>query len=301
MSEPLTPLKVAVEMHKQDMRLRRLSDRTQEQYDYMLSKLLDFLRNEDVVHVEEITSAHLRAFLLNLEEKGLSPATVNTAAKCAKAWLNFLVKEEVLAASPMRTVPMPKLKRPRPVIFTPEEVSALLEATNTPRDRAMLLFLLDSGVRRAELVALDVGDVDLQRGIIHVRSGKGGKDRVTFLSDESLRALQKYLRERVNIAPDSPLWLTFTTHKRLTAQGARMVFRRLSERTGIEHATPHTFRRTCATWCLQRGMNVYQTAAILGHSDITTLKHYLRFTEQNLYEAHQANSPVQGLFEEKKV
>ncbi len=294
MSNPLTPLGLAVKMHQEDIRLRRLSARTQEQYAYMIGRFVDFLQGEDVAFVEAITSGHIRGWLLSLEDEGLKPASVNTGAKCVKAWLNFLVREGVLDASPMRTVPMPKLKRPRPVAFTPDEVNAILDATNTLRDRALVLFMLDTGVRRAELAALNVGDVDLNRGVVYIREGKGGKDRVTFLGIRSRRALRRYLLERGNPPPDAPLWTSHTTGDRLKASGVRMLFRRLRERIGISHLAPHTFRRTCALWCLRSGMNVYTVAAILGHSDITTLKHYIRFLEDDLRDAHRRHGPVDG-------
>ena len=294
MSNPLTPLGLAVEMHYKDIRLRRLSPRTQEQYAYMIGRFVDFLQGEDVAFVEAITPGHIRGWLLRLEDEGLKPASVNTGAKCVRAWLNFLVREGVLDASPMRTVPMPKLKRPRPVTFTPEEVGAILDAIHTLRDRALVLFLLDTGVRRAELVALDVGNVDLKRGVVYVRDGKGGKDRITFLGVGSRRAVRRYLLDRDAPPPYAPLWVSFTTGDRMRVAGVRMLFRRLREKTGISHLTPHTFRRTCALWCLRSGMDVYQVAAILGHSDITTLKHYIRFLEDDLRDAHSRHSPVDG-------
>ena len=299
MPDALTPLELAMKMHQEDIRTRRLSPRTLEQYAYMIGRFVDFLQNKNVDYVENVTASHIRSWLLSMEGEGLKPATVNTGAKCVKAWLNFLVREGVLDASPMRTVPMPKLARPRPVAFTPDEINDILATANTLRDRAIILFLLDTGLRRAELAALDVGDVDLGRGVVYVREGKGGKDRMAFLGIRSRRALRRYLSERGNPPPDAPLWTSHTSGERLKVSGVRMLFRHLRERTGIPHLAPHTFRRTCAMWCLKSGMDVYTVAAILGHSDITTLKHYIRFLEDDLRDAHRRHGPVDGyLFKE---
>ena len=287
-------------MHRQDMRLRRLSPRTLENYDFMLSPFIAFLQGEGVAYVGDITPRHIRAYLLTLQAREMSLATQATAARRIKTWLNFLVREGVLDVSPMRTVPMPRQKHKRPVIFTLEEVESLLDAAQRARDKAIILFLLDSGARVAELVALDIGDVSLTSGFIRVRDGKGGRDRASFLGVRTRRTLRAYLEKRGDLSPIAPLWTSITTGERLTPYGVRMLLRRLKERTDITHATPHTFRRTCATWCLKSGMDIYAVAGIMGHTDISTLKHYLNFLEDDLAAAHKKYGPVNGYLTEKE-
>jgi len=294
MSGDSLTIKKATALHRTDLQFRRLSPRTLDSYAYMLTPFTAFLQHEGVQTIGEVRPGHIRDYLLAMQARGLSPATQNTAAKCIKAWLRFLVKEGVLDASPMRSVLMPKLEKKRPVSFTPKEVETMLEATSTLRNKAMMLFLLDTGVRRAELVALNVGDVDVKTGVVHVIAGKGGKDRSVFLGARSRLMLRKYLTERGNPPPDFPLWASLKGGGRLSAAGVRTFFRRLRDQTGIKHCRPHTFRRTCALWCLKRGMDVYQVAAIMGHSDISTLRHYLYFLEDDLAEAHRQYSPVNG-------
>ncbi len=287
-------LQSALDVFFLDMRARRLSPRTLEFYGYLLKPFVDFLEEESVQDVVEVQAQHIRAYLLTLEDRGLSRTTQHNVARCIRAWFNFLVREEILDASPMRKVTMPRPDAKRPVVFTREEVTAILDAAHTRRDKALVLFMLDTGMRKAEIVALDVGDVDLASGVVKVYQGKGGKDRTVFIGARTRYLLRRYLVERGNPPPDAPLWTSETTGDRLTGAGLRMLFRRLRERTGIPHLTPHTFRRTCALWCLKSGMDVYTVAAIMGHSDIATLRHYLRFIEDDLREAHHRHGPVNG-------
>lgn len=278
-----------------DARIRRLSPRTLENYSYQIRRFVTWMEEEKgIFDIGGVKAVHVRGYLVHLQELGLSANTQYTAAKVIRTWFNFLVREEELSSSPMASMQMPRLGKKRPVIFTDEEVTKIMKAIGNRRDLALVAFLLDTGLRRAELVTLDVGDVDMTTGIVRVRSGKGEKDRSVFLGMHARYTMRRYLAERGNPPPDAPLWISETTGRGLTAAGVRMLLRRLRDKTGINHLTAHTFRRTCALWCLRSGMDVYQVAAIMGHADIGTLRHYLSFVESDLHDAHRRHSPMNG-------
>jgi site-specific recombinase XerD len=109
-----------------------------------------------------------------------------------RAWLNFSVKEELLNASPMRRVGMPRLDRRILPAFAPDDVTRLLEACTPNRERSALLFLLDTGIRASEFVALDSGHIDVQTGTVRIVQGKGRKDRIAFRGSEARKALLRY-------------------------------------------------------------------------------------------------------------
>jgi integrase/recombinase XerD len=253
--------------------------RTIEYYHEKLRPFVVWLEERGVVDPVGIKPDHIRAFLLEKEQAGRAPLTVHHHAACIKAWCNFLVSEDLLAASPMRKVKMPKVDQTILPAFSPDDVRKLLGATKDRRDTAIVLCLLDTGCRASEFMALDVADVDLKTGVVRIRLGKGRKDRIAFLGVKARLALTKSSgRER--------------TETRLTKNGLRFLLDRLSQRAAVEHCHPHTFRRTFALWSLRAGMNIYALQQIMGHGDLTMLRRYLALVEQDLQDAHRQHGAV---------
>jgi integrase/recombinase XerC len=269
-------------------------------YHDFLPPFLAFLREAGVISIEDITANHIRSFLLAREGAGLASLTVHHYAACIKAWCNFLVNEELLSASPMRKVKMPKVDQEILPAFTPEDVRKLLAATKDPRDTAVVLCLLDSGCRASEFVAWNVGDVDLKTGAVSVRQGKGRKDRVTFLGAKARKALVKFALVRGETKPDDPLWLRKSdnhqlTTERLSKNALQMLLERLGEKAQVEHCHPHTFRRTFALWSLRSGMNIYALQQLMGHSNLAVLQRYLALVREDLQEAHRKYGAVDNM------
>jgi len=161
------------------------------------------------------------------------------------------------------------------------------------RDRALLLSLLDTGCRASEFVALNVGDVNLHTGAVLVGAGKGGKARTTFIGAKSRRELSRYLRQSKAQAND-PLWLT-VQGTRLTYWGLRQIIRRRAEKAGVPVPSLHSFRRAFALYALRNGADIYSLQRLMGHSDLTVLRRYLKQTEADLQEAHRRAGPVDNL------
>jgi site-specific recombinase XerD len=182
----------------------------------------------------------------------------------------------------MAKVAMPRLDKKILPAFTADDVKHLLNACTTERDKALVLFLRDTGCRAAELVGLDVGDVDAKSGAVTIRQGKGRKDRLAFLGATARKALLKYMMTRSDARPTDPLFPSATTEDRLKTNGLLLLCRRLGARAGVEHCHPHTFRRTFALWSLRAGMNIYALQQIMGHSDLEDLRKYLALVEEDL-------------------
>jgi integrase/recombinase XerD len=267
-------------------------------YRYTLSKFLDYLSVRGIKAPEAVKATHIRAFLAHLQKQGYADTTVHGHARAIKAFFNFLVTEEVLDASPMRKVTMPKLEQKILPPFSGEDIEALLEACqhgkNPHRDRAMILCLLDSGLRAAEFVAMNVGDVD-KGGLVRVH-GKGMKDRYVRLGASARKAMLRYLARR-KPKQGEPLWAG--KRGRLTTSGLYQVMRRLGKRAGV-HCYPHRFRRTFAVWALRGGMNVHHLRAILGHADLQMALRYLQLVKEDIEEAHKQASPVNHFLGKKR-
>lgn len=265
---------------KSDLRLRNLSEGTAEQYiRHVAAFARHYRRSPDTLGTGEV-----RAWLLHLQERGLAPSTriVHHAA------LLFFYDHTLGRPEVMATVPRPR--RGRQTIGVPlvrEEVQALLAAAEpSPRATAMVATLLDTGLRVAELCALQTGDLDARTGLLHVRRGKGAKPRMVGLPEGLLGRLRGYWRA---VRPPGP-WL-FPAHRLLcpgrvdterpwedhpiSTDGVRSLLHELRKRAGIaRRVTPHDLRRTYATWLLEAGVDLRVVQVLLGHESPETTTRY---------------------------
>ena len=165
------------------------------------------------------------------------------------------------------------------------------------RDRALILFLLDTGLRASELCALSVGDVDLKTGQVDVKHGqnggaKGGKGRVVYLGKTARRSLWRYLASRADGADqDAPLFVG-KLHRRMNKGVLRQLVARLGEKAGVAHAHPHRFRHTFALTYLRSGGDVFTLQSLLGHRTLEMVQHYARIAQIDIEQAHRRASPV---------
>jgi site-specific recombinase XerD len=163
-------------------------------YTYTLQAFIAFLTQDGVDTPEGVTRHHIRQFMVHKQREGCTNSTVHGYARAVKTFLNFLVDEDVLGETPMQSVTMPKLEEKVHPAFTQEDIRALLDACQGPlgkRDRAIMLCLLDSGLRASEFVSMDVGDVD-KDGMVRV-AGKGQKERYVRLGATARKAMLRYL------------------------------------------------------------------------------------------------------------
>ncbi|RIK36519.1 MAG: hypothetical protein DCC55_27085, partial [Chloroflexi bacterium] len=208
-------IREALDQFELDNRARRLSPRTLEYHRFALTPFVAWCESHDARTVGGITPALIRAYLVSLQDRQLADNTIHGSARAIKRFLNFCVQEELIALSPMRKVRMPTIAKRILPAFTEAEVERLLAASWSKRDEAVILVLLDTGLRASEFVALDGSDVDLARGTVHVRQGKGGKDRTVYLGQQSREALGRYLEHRT-IRPSGALWRNRRGEGRLT-------------------------------------------------------------------------------------
>jgi site-specific recombinase XerD len=187
-----------------------------------------------------------------------------------------------------------------------DQVARLLFATEGStdpiRDTALLLFLLDTGCRAGETIALNAADVDLANGNCMVL-GKGSKRRLVYFGGETAAALGRYLTYSRRLSthgavtdPESALFLPLHGRGRFTVSGLRCIVRRLSKAAGVKTScSPHAFRRTFAVQTLRNGANVFSVQAMLGHTDLEMTRRYCRIAESDIETQHRAFGPVDNL------
>lgn len=284
----------ALSVYLLDHQASKHSKRTVEHYKVQLSPFVTWLNGQDVVSVQQVRPNHIRYYIVECSDRGLSEHTVNTAARALRAFFNFCVREEWLDKSPMSGMKMPKLPKPLPTVLTSVQTKQLISSVKNERDKAIVLFILDTGVRASELCALDGGDIDIGSATIHIRSGKGSKGRYVYIGAKTIKALLRYYAVRGVPTQHEPLWLSLKRKERLSNFGLAQMLERYGDKLGFK-CNAHLLRRTFATECLRAGMNLFTLQRLMGHEDTTVLKHYLQILDDDLRDAHRRFGVVDNL------
>ncbi len=256
-------------------------------YKFTAGKFVEWLKSNSINSPEDIASRHVRSYLAELNAKGLSDSYINGHARAIRTLLRFLHSENYI--SHLITFKMPPIAKKRLLVLSVDELKKVIQACLSPRDKAIVLLLADSGIRRAELCALNWSDVDIKTGIVRIERGKGGKSRTVVMGVNTRRALLAY-RRTINNNSNSALFQT-KNESRLTPRGLRSALLRVGERAGVK-VTPHALRRTFATLSLRAGMNILQLQALLGHSSLDMTRQYIELLDEDLLEAHKEHGPI---------
>ena len=233
-----------------------------------------------------------------------SPATRHRYFREVRCFFNWLVFANYLDSSPfasLRNVRVPqKIVQP----FSREEVVELLSACDVTtqvglRDRAMLMVLLDTGIRCSELVRLDVADLDLPERRIRILHTKGGKQRVVSFANRCAETLDAYLAVRA-LEAGALFW---SAHDRwlhpgviLQPNGLKQMLRRLGKRTGIPKVHAHRFRHTFATWAIEQDARELDVQHLLGHASPDMVRRYsATYNSEQAARRHAAFSPGERL------
>lgn len=236
----------------------------------------------------EITARDVRAYLNEFAERGTKESYVNGHARAIRTLIKFMAEEKYIPEVIKFKMPPTgeKLKLP---YLTAEQVNKVLNACETPREKALILLMVDSGLRRAEIIAANWNDLDLKTGMLFVAKGKGGKSRSVVIGAKTRRVLINYKRTLDNIV-DAPLFQTLQGD-RFTNNGFRSIILRISKRAGVDFS-PHALRRTFATLSLKAGMNPLHLQGLLGHTTLEMTRRYTQMVDDDLVEAHQKHGPV---------
>jgi site-specific recombinase XerD len=284
-----------------DKHSQNLSPGTIHFYKSKLQLFTLFCVSVGIEQMSQLTPILVREYLLHLEQKGHNPGGVHAAYRTLRAFLYWWEKEFEPEAwkNPILKVKAPKVsvKPLEPVSIS--QIEAMIATCNANdffdlRDKAFMLFLLDTGARASETCAVNLGEIDLQNGSVLIRSGKGGKPRTVFLGKKARRALRRYLKSRgkqINMQTNSALWVN-QNHFRLTYWGINQIIRRRAKDSNIEKPSLHDFRRAFALNFLRNGGDVYSLQNLMGHADLQVLRRYLAQTVEDIRIAHIKYSPV---------
>lgn len=268
-----------------DLRARNLAEQTIKTYSTAGQRLRAFLIHYEQPDaearpapqsLEDIHREHLAVWIKH-EIDSTSSASANVRFRPMKTFFNWLVDEEELDRSPMRTMQPPDAGEKEVPVLREGALKALIKVCSgkdlaARRDLAIIMIFIDTGMRLSELTKRCIGDVDLDLNVIRIAaderteritksgraSGKGRRDRAVPIGRATAQALDRYLRslakEGMGADSDDPLWVNVKTKKRFTIWGVGTMVERRAEEAGIGHVHPHMFRHTFAhEWKLAEG------------------------------------------------
>jgi integrase/recombinase XerD len=266
----MTPLRQKM---MEDMQLRGLSARTQETYIRVVRQLAEYYHKPP----DQLSQADLRQYFLYLKnDKHLSRSSCTQAL----SGLKFLYEQTLRRKWPILDFIRPAPERKLPVVLSLAEVRRLLGCVRLGHYRVCLSTIYGCGLRLQEGIQLQVQDIDSGRMLVHVRGGKGNKDRYVPLPERTLHQLRQHWRTH-----RQPVWLfpgrDLRAAEPMDESGMQKAFRAALQESGLNKAaTIHTLRHSYATHLLEAGVNLRQIQSYLGHGSLTSTAIYTHLTQQ---------------------
>jgi len=246
-------------------------------------------RPEDADHVL------IRGFLADLHRRGLKKASSARKLAGLRTFFRFLCREGRLDRNPARALLSPRLEKRIPSPLEEAQVEVLLDVPGddaaSVRTRAILELLYATGIRCAELVGLDVGEVDLEARMVRVL-GKGRKERIVLFGTRAREALRAWLRVRAGLRPKTDAVFISLRGARLSDRSVRALFsRRVRQVALTRKCSPHTLRHSFATHLLARGADLRAIQELLGHASLSTTQRYTHVDTRQLLEVYKKTHP----------
>jgi site-specific recombinase XerD len=276
----MTPLRRRM---TEDLTLHNLSPKTARRY---IKWVADFALHFHT-SPEHLGPEHVRTFLLHLIQERKVSWNIHKEARLA---LKFLYRVTLGREEVVEKVVHPQAPKQLPIVLSQEEMARFLDALQNPKHRAVLMTAYAGGLRLSEVARLRVEDIDSSRMVIHVRQGKGHKDRDVMLSPRLLAVLREYWK--IN-RPKPYLFPGRHPDRPISVRTVQMVCRRALEASGLsKNVHVHTLRHSFATHLLESGTDLRTIQVLLGHHSFSTTAKYLHITTATL---KSTRSPFDGL------
>ncbi len=289
-ADPPGPAGALLERTREELRLRGYSPKTRRAYAGHVRRFLEWMATDGRDAGDPRQDDLRRHVARLLERKGVSHSYAN---QCVSA-LKFLYEHVLERPIGRLRLPRPKIERKLPVVLSREEVKRIFRAVPNRKHRALLMLVYSSGLRVGEVVRLRPDDLDTERGLLHVRQGKGRKDRYVMLSAVAVEAVEEYVRF---YEPTRWLFPGARPRRHLHERSVQHTFARACRKAGIrKHATVHTLRHSFATHLLEKGVNLRYIQELLGHKSPKTTQVYTRVAEGDLA---RIQSPLDDLMRDE--
>lgn len=277
----------------------------------MLREFFNWLERKNITHIKKITTVHIKQYYQYTKERsntrfsgGLSNASINNQRRTLHLFMDYL-RQTGRFEMPYIKIQSLKDRKEKLNTLTPDEIKQLFEATHVPdgsvwdnelamRDRAILTLLYGCGLRRNEAKHLDIDDVNLDKAIVHVRKGKGNKERLVPINTANIKYLEDY---KYNARPvllkgvNTEAFFVSMRNQRINDQTMNLRIRILVQKTKDpiiidKNPSLHTLRHSIATHLLSNGMKLEHIAKFLGHSSLESTQIYTHLVEEETAKAY---------------
>ena len=279
-----------------EQQIRGNSDKTVIYYRSSLLTASRFLGSD--ADLRTLTVPDLRDYYLFLKKKGLSSITLQSYIRALRAFLAWCYQEEYISLNLSERFRLPKAQRKEIDVLTDGEVRVLLSCFNPRyllqlRNLCICSLMLDSGLRRDEVVTLSISMLHIREGYIIV-NGKGNKQRIVPLGLRTRKFLLRYLSRRPGCASTDFVFLKSDLCP-ISGNTIRQMFDRLKKKIGIPRLKAHLLRHTFATRYLENGGDIYSLQQILGHTSLEMVKRYIHTTHRKTVSKFSDFSPLDNL------
>lgn len=282
---------------------KNASDYTIKSYREDLEILIEWFQDTTgrIPEVGSLTPQDLRTYVAALHKADYAKTSVSRKLASLRSFFRFALREGLCDSNPAKPLRNPRRERKLPHFLTTDEIGTLMSAPSMDeplgvRDRAIFETLYSAGLRVSELVGINLDDLDLEDGLVRVR-GKGKRERLAPLGKFAVRAIQKWMRQRVVAQKQrpgdegDPLFLN-KFGKRLTTRSVGRMLEKYLKLTGLDQRTsPHTLRHSFATHLLNGGADIRSVQELLGHKSLVTTQIYTHLSTAGLRKAYEQAHP----------
>ena len=275
---------------------RRLSPLTCKNYRRDLKTLATYCEQSGIGSWADLDSEHVRAYSAACFRKGLSARSSQRRLSASRTFFRYLIREKEVKVNPVSSVSAPKGKKRLPGNLDADRMARLLDIPGdgaiVDRDRAMLELLYSSGLRLAELVDLNLGDVDMHDATVRV-TGKGNKDRIVPVGRHALKALRQWGITRGDLAnADDKALFVSNRGTRISPRSVQARVKHWAKHQGLDaNVYPHLFRHSFATHLLESSHDLRGVQELLGHANISTTQVYTHLDFQHLAQIYDQTHP----------
>ncbi|MEH7418776.1 tyrosine-type recombinase/integrase [Neobacillus drentensis] len=291
-----------------DLEIKNYSPRTIKGYKNNNKAFITYLKNEfEVAEIEDITTKHIKAYLMNLKSKGLKELYINNIQKCLRSFFRFMVDEGYIAEKRNPILSVKFMKEPKVIIktFDDQEIKRMVNVYSTSnyleiRNKLIIMYFVDLEIRNLELCTLT--HLDIMDTVIKIH-GKGNKERYLYISPLLKKFIIKYERIKHEYFKDKPIidnnYFLSRNGKALTVGAVEIIVKNAGKKAKVRpsiRCCPHTVRHYYAQKQLRLGLDVYSLSRLLGHESTTITTRYLQsLNDENIVELAKSTSPLSNL------
>ncbi|MBO4707706.1 MAG: tyrosine recombinase XerC [Elusimicrobiaceae bacterium] len=278
----------------QSLKVRNMSAHTLRAYTKDLDTAWAFFAKNNLTQIKDFNIRNIRAYLSVENNTQIKRNTMLRKISSLRSFAKFLETRGLIKLNPFKLFDAPKREKLLPKFLTEEEASNLMEAypskLHALRNKAILELLYSSGLRRSELVNLNICDINFEQGYAKVL-GKGSKERIVPITDIALDSIQNYLTTRTHYSSTEPLFLS-SYNRRISGEGIRKIIKQSAINTKlVRHITPHSLRHSFATHLLNNGCDLKTLQEMLGHKSLSATQVYTHVSLERLKKVYNHSHP----------